>query len=293
MPFILLHLLAVGKQGEGASGEPTFRRVGRPDKVAFLRWFVPLVLLFLGLFLFPVLAHEGIGFWGAGVCHRITERSFVIAGHQLPLCARCTGIYLGFLTTVVVCFLRGRRRPANLPPRGITVLLLFFLVVVGVDGLNSYLSLFPMLPHLYEPHNTLRVLTGTLEGIALAGLLWPVLHMGLWQTPQEERSIPNLRELGLILLVAVSVDLFVLWQPPFSFYPLAVLSLAGLLLALGIVGTLLLSVITRRAGRVTSWPQVAVLLAWGCFVALLEMAGMAWVRYALIGSFTFSLSGLY
>jgi uncharacterized membrane protein len=265
--------------------------VGQPDKVALLRWLVPLVLVFLGLFLFPFLAHEGIGFWGAGVCHRITERSFVIAGLQLPLCARCTGIYLGFLTTVVVCFLRGRRRPAILPPRGIVALLVLFLAIVGVDGMNSYISLFPTLPHLYEPHNTLRLLTGTLEGIALAGFLWPVLHMSLWQFPQEQRSIPNLRELGLILLAALGLDLVVLWQPPISSYPLAVLSVAGVLLALGIVGTLLVSVITRRAGRVTSWPQVAVLFAWGCFVALLEMAGMAWVRYALIGSFTFSLAG--
>ena len=283
--------MAAGKPAEGAAGEPTFQRLGRPDRVAFWRWLVPVVLAVSGLFLFPFLAHEGIGFWGAGICHRITERSFVIAGQQLPLCARCTGIYLGFLTTVVVCFLRGRRRPDNLPPRGIIVLLVVFLAVVGIDGLNSYASLFPRLPHLYEPNNTLRLLTGTLEGIALAGLLWPVLHMSLWQIPQEQRSIPNLRELGLILLAALGLDLVALWQPPVSLYPLAVLSVVGPLLALGIVSTLLVSVITRRAGRVTSWPQLAVLFAWGCFVALLEMAGMAWARYALLGSFTFSLAG--
>jgi hypothetical protein len=106
------------------------------------------------------------------------------------------------------------------------------------------------------------------------------------------RSVPNLGELSLILLAALGMDSLVLWRPAFSLYPLAVLSVAGLLLALGIVSTLLVAVIARRVGRVTSWPQMAVLLAWGCFVALLEMAGMAWLRYAIVGSYTFSLTWL-
>ena len=31
---------------------------------------------------------------GAVVCHQIPERSFFIEGTQLPVCARCTGLYL-------------------------------------------------------------------------------------------------------------------------------------------------------------------------------------------------------
>jgi uncharacterized membrane protein len=32
---------------------------------------------------------------GAVVCHQLPERSFHVWGAQLPVCARCTGIYLG------------------------------------------------------------------------------------------------------------------------------------------------------------------------------------------------------
>jgi len=32
---------------------------------------------------------------GAFVCHQRPERSFFLAGHQLPVCARCTGLYVG------------------------------------------------------------------------------------------------------------------------------------------------------------------------------------------------------
>jgi len=32
---------------------------------------------------------------GALICHQRPERSFVVHGHQLPVCARCTGLYVG------------------------------------------------------------------------------------------------------------------------------------------------------------------------------------------------------
>ena len=31
---------------------------------------------------------------GGLVCHQRPERSFFVDGHQLPVCARCTGLYL-------------------------------------------------------------------------------------------------------------------------------------------------------------------------------------------------------
>jgi hypothetical protein len=38
---------------------------------------------------------------GYAVCHRIPERSFHIGDYQLPLCARCSGMYLGAVTGLV------------------------------------------------------------------------------------------------------------------------------------------------------------------------------------------------
>lgn len=32
---------------------------------------------------------------GALICHQRPERSFFVAGQQLPVCARCTGLYVG------------------------------------------------------------------------------------------------------------------------------------------------------------------------------------------------------
>ncbi len=58
----------------------------------------PNVLLAIGLLLWVVLlfAAPGVLFpLGHFICHQRPERSFFVAGQQLPVCARCTGLYLG------------------------------------------------------------------------------------------------------------------------------------------------------------------------------------------------------
>src|SRR5215216_4498053 len=53
---------------------------------------------------------DGLGF---AVCHQIHTHSFAIVGHQLPLCARCTGMYLGALVTLLLLS-RLRRKAVRL-----------------------------------------------------------------------------------------------------------------------------------------------------------------------------------
>lgn len=57
---------------------------------------------------------------GAVICHQLPERSFFWAGHQLPVCARCTGLYVsaavGLVAWIAIKLARSWR-PVNLPPR--------------------------------------------------------------------------------------------------------------------------------------------------------------------------------
>jgi uncharacterized membrane protein len=43
---------------------------------------------------------------GSFVCHQLSDRSFHVAGFQLPVCARCLGIYVGALAAVAYLWLR-------------------------------------------------------------------------------------------------------------------------------------------------------------------------------------------
>jgi uncharacterized membrane protein len=53
---------------------------------------------------------------GAVICHQIPERSFHLAGFQLPVCARCLGIYAGAAAAASI-YVLGAFTAAPVPSR--------------------------------------------------------------------------------------------------------------------------------------------------------------------------------
>ena len=215
---------------------------------------------------------------GYAVCHQISVRSYFFGDHQLPLCARCSGQYLGALFGLVLLLILGRSKAAALPPTPIVVLLLGFLAVWAFDGLNSYLTFFPGLPHLYEPKNILRVTTGAMQGVALIALVWPFYNAGMWAHPSPQRSIRNWREVGLLVLIIVAIVALVTSDIQQLLYPLALLSVGGTVMMLTIVNTMLVTIALRRSGTVERWRDALPLLAGGLALATLEIIAINVVR---------------
>ena len=50
---------------------------------------------------------------GSLICHQRPERSFHLLGAQMPVCARCAGIYAGAAVAAIVLWLRTLRRLAS------------------------------------------------------------------------------------------------------------------------------------------------------------------------------------
>ncbi len=222
---------------------------------------------------------------GYGICHRLPERSFFLAGQQLPLCARCSGIYLGsLLAFAIMGLVWGKSRAGNLPPVSVLAVLVGFIVVMGIDGINSYLTFFPTLPHLYEPSNFLRMVTGTLNGLALSAIVFPVFNFTLWKDTTLEHSIDNFRELALLLVMAAVLIGVVVARIDFLLYPLAILSAVGVLVMLTAVNTMIVLIVLRREGMAVTWGDAALPLLMGLLVSLLELAGMDLLRLALTRS---------
>jgi len=61
-----------------------------------------------------VLRWTGAGVYLAGslVCHQLPERSFHAHGAKWPVCARCSGLYIGGAAGVLLAWLAGGRRAA-------------------------------------------------------------------------------------------------------------------------------------------------------------------------------------
>ncbi len=262
-----------------SSARPVARRLG----IFVLA--VALVIVGAWIVTFPggILGHADLV--GYAVCHRIPERSFFIAGRQLPLCARCSGTYLGALTALAGMVLLRRQRASSLPPVAVLIVLVGFVAVMGVDGVNSYLTLFPGMPHLYEPQNWLRLATGTLEGIALASILMPIFNQTMWADATVERSLHNLLELGLIVLAGLGIAALVLAEPPALLYPLAILSSGSVVLMMTLINSVLATITARRENKALSWRAASPLMLVGLAMALVELGaidfGRAYLTQAL------------
>lgn len=83
-------------------------------------------------------------------CHRMPHRSFFWRGKQFPVCARCTGMLLGYLTFFAFLFI-------SLPLRAVWVGLLLN-VPASLDGSSQALG-------WRESNNWLRLATGLASGI--------------------------------------------------------------------------------------------------------------------------------
>jgi len=206
------------------------------------------------------------------VCHRIPGHSFFIGERQLPLCARCSGTYLGALAGIAVLLALGRGRANRFPAPKFLVVFGIFMAAWAIDGANSYASFFPGLPQLYEPNNLLRLATGVLEGLAIAAFVLPLFNLTAWAATDAQPSVVRWRDLGWMLVGGAVVFGLVAseWQP--LLYPLALLSGAMVALLVGAICVMLVLMIARRDGQARRWREIALPLLAGLAVALAGLA---------------------
>jgi uncharacterized membrane protein len=114
------------------------------------------------------LLHELFHFFGRAICHQLEERSLLVSGKALAVCARDTGIYIGVFSTFIYLHFTKRKQCITIPTVKISFLLLLLLVPLIVDGLGSYL-------HFFESNNLRRLLTGISFGLVLPYFIYPLL----------------------------------------------------------------------------------------------------------------------
>jgi uncharacterized membrane protein len=249
------------------------------------------VVVLAYLLLLPLTPLEKADLVGYSICHRISLRSFHYGGRQLPLCARCTGTYLGVTIGFLTLALLRRWRAGEMLPTGLVIVMASFIAIMGFDGLNSYLSLFPSMPYLYTPQNWLRAATGSLNGLALSMIVWPVFNYTLWRHPQAVRPLKNAWELIAVLAVDAAAVWLVQSEPAWLLYPMALFGAGGVLWMLTLVNTMLLLILFHRDRQAETWREALIALLSGLTITLVELTVMGALRYKLTGGLDWPLAG--
>ena len=228
------------------------------------------------------------GFWGKlhalgyAVCHQLEERSFCIHGICSPLCARCTGMYLGALLSLGYQAFQGRK--AKFPPVWVIVVLAILFGWFGVDGVNSFPHFIPGFTGLYQPTNLLRLITGMGVGLGIGTVLYALFNRTTWSNWVDESPYKRWFVFPLLLGLAAVLILLNQTNHPVVIYPVMVLSGLGVFLVLSSVYTVVALMILRRENAQLHWRELLLPILMGMTIALLQVLLTSWLRYALTGT---------
>lgn len=230
--------------------------------------------------LLPAQVIHAFDWVGYAVCHRIPERSFIIGGNQLPMCARDTGMFGVALLGVLGAALASPLRHAQFPKLSYCILLALGALMWAADGLNSYLMLATGRVWWYMPQNWLRLVTGALMGAGVSALIVPLFNMSVWRSDLRSNQpfIQSWRGLAFVWGIGLGWVLLVLLQLPPLYGLYAAVSATGTLMLLTVVNSLITLLIMGRDAQVTAWAQLRVPMLLGFVLTLGEIGLIAGLR---------------
>ncbi len=244
--------------------------------------FALVIALVLGLLLTPGMPlDQKLLVVMQGVCSQ--QNNLFLAGLQLPICARCTGIYTTFLSTLGVLFLVGRGRAGGFPPWHLSAALVAFVLIMGLDGLNSLVD---DVGHtaVYAPRNDLRTLTGMGMGVAVAVLLMLVFNQSLRRDVDDAQPLlKNWWELGGLLLFYCLLLAAAFGNMDLLYWPLAVLSTVGMIGALYIISVIACGALMGYGNTVLRLSHLARPATIALFLTVGVLAGLSFLRFWLEG----------
>lgn len=209
---------------------------------------------------------------GYGLCHQLPERSLFSGGYQLPVCARDTGIYLGFAVGLLALSLLARgRRPAELPRWPFLVLIGVFVAAMGFDGVTSYAG-------MRATTNDIRLITGLVTGWGLSALTFPMVNAQVWVRPSTDR-VPDGVGQGIAWLAILAATFVVArWVLPLLGVAYPLLLVVCILVTFGAVNSVFVGLVPAFERRAERWRDLWLLLALAQVLTLLELASAGALR---------------
>ncbi len=145
-----------------------------------------MIMFYSGIFLAPYLYNKNIllstiiySIYKL-VCHQMPSRSFFIFNHKMAVCARCFGIYTGFLAGMLIYPFVKKLNDFKTPNKWY---LIMALIPMGIDGTTQLIG-------LRESFNELRLITGLIAGFVGVFYVLPVF-LSVMTNILNDKTIKN------------------------------------------------------------------------------------------------------
>lgn len=171
----------------------------------------------------------------------------------MPLCSRCTGIYTGFLIALIFQLVLGSRKRNKLPFLGISLLSIFFILLMPIHALSSQ-----FLSWLYSNH--LSFLIGLLFGSSINILFFPIFNYFFYKNRIDEPALKNWKKYILLLGILAIIFLIHFINVSLIFFFIGYASVIGLIAVYLMINTFLSTLIIGWKRRKINFRAVLLLI---------------------------------
>lgn len=179
--------------------------------------------------------------FGSSLCHQLPERSYVLGDLQMPLCARCIGIHVGFLLSSVVVWTGARRFSSAMPGKRALAVLGAMTVTGVIMALLSYAG-------IGGADNASRTMSGLLIGVPIPFVAVPLLNLIVFPGRNARASFKEpmdwmllaLAFLGGAALIFASTSSIVL------FVAVSIIGIVGIVVLTFTIALLLVGILTDK-----------------------------------------------
>jgi len=249
----------------------TLEKIKRNKRLGIL-----VILLAAAIFLtWNFLSHSQSGCYakafsiGSSVCHQIPSHSFSVGTIQFPVCARCTGLYMGSFIGIAYAFLSGKKIAVP-KTKFIVFLVILFLLWAG-DGLNSLISDFLARPFFYQSSNLSRLITGYGMGLVMSTALVTLFNFTFWKTGKKTPVLESIFQIiGYGILSALS-SLLILMGGPVIFQAAAYITIFTVLSIITLLYSIFWVIFLKNENQFTNWKDTGVYILAGYSTAMIQI----------------------
>ena len=217
---------------------------------------------------------------GSSVCHQLPSHTFITEGIQFPICARCSGLYLGTFICLLYYALQGKK--SGIPRRGFLLLMLLLAFAWAGDGVNSLVSDYMGHPFLYTTTNITRLVSGFGMGLVLGTALVTLFNITVWKDAEKTALLENLWQLGAYILLTAGSGILLIYGNAFIFQTLAYISVATILAVISLLYTIFWVILLRKENTFTRIQDLVFYLLTGFSSALVQITIMSSLRNWLL-----------
>lgn len=206
---------------------------------------------------------------GSSLCHQIPSHGFTANGVQFPVCARCTGLYLGSFIGLIYGFSSGKK--AGMPKRGYAIFLILLFIFWGGDGVNSLISDFLKRPLFYETTNTTRLVTGFGMGLLMPTALVTLFNVTIWKKSENTAVLRHPAQIAGYVLLCSIASYLMLSNIRFLFNLTATIVISTALTIITLLYTIFWVILFRKENQFTIWSELWLFLLSGFATAILQI----------------------